>query len=359
MVNLNFNIENKRLQIDLATFPEGCHTVELLLPDGNQLTHHFGEQILDDAAVMLENLSELIKEFIDYLEFQEDRKKNTITGYRRRLGQFTDWLRLNKKCHPAEPETWTRYYASLKRRKLSVYTRKGHYHILNRFGTWLLKKGYVYTAPLKDVRPPDLPKNREPKAIFRQHIQAMLAMADDHRDRTILLFFRDTGCRASEALNLTWGDIHLDERKVMTMGKGDTQRKLYFKPITRQALQTYRESVPHKKTDPVWWGHKGPLGYDGLYKIFKRLAEKANIEDENFNPHAWRHAFGRDTTIAGLPTAQLQDLMGHSTMEVTKIYAQFDSAELQRAHDHYSPVDDDLTDTPATDNHDPEDDTNE
>ncbi len=238
-------------------------------------------------------------------------------------------------------------------------TRKGHYHILVRFGAWLLKKGYMYTAPLKDVHPPELPKNREPKAIFRRHIQTMLAVADNLRDRAILLFFRDTGCRATEALNLTWGAIHLEERKAITMGKGDKQLKFFFKPITCQALQNYRESVPHKKTDPVWWGRKGPLGYEGLYKVFKRLAEKADIGDEIFNPHAWRHAFGRDTTMAGIPTAQLQDLMGHSTMEVTKIYVQFDSAELQQAHDRYSPVDDDLADTPLSDNRDHEDDTNE
>ena len=71
--------------------------------------------------------------------------------------------------------------------------------------------------------------------------------------------------------------------------------------VTRQALKIYRETVPHQKSDPVWWGRKGPLNYGGLYKIFKRLADKVDLGDENFNPHAWRHAFGRDTTRAGIP----------------------------------------------------------
>jgi integrase/recombinase XerD len=88
-----------------------------------------------------------------------------------------------------------------------------------------------------------------------------------------------------------------------------------------------------------------------MYKIFKRLAEKVDIGDENFNPHAWRHAFGRDTTIAGIPTTLLQDLMGHSSIEVTKIYTQFNNAELQEAHDRYSPVDWDLDVPPSLDDH--------
>jgi integrase/recombinase XerD len=233
---------------------------------------------------------------------------------------------------------------------LSDYTRKGHYHILNRFGDWLVKKGYLYTHPLADVNAPELPKEREPKAIFREHIRAMLTAVDDVRDRAILLFFRDTSCRATEALSLTWGDVQLDEGKAKVRGKGEKERPLYFKPVTRQALKAYRETVSHKKTDPVWWSKRGPMTYDGLYKVFKRLAEKVDIGDENFNPHAWRHAFGRDTTKAGIPTAQLQDLLGHTSIEVTKIYTQFNSAELQEAHDRYSPVEGDVDVPPSLDN---------
>ncbi len=66
------------------------------------------------------------------------------------------------------------------------------------------------------------------------------------------------------------------------------------------------------------------------------------IGDENFNPPSWRHTFDRDTTKAGIPTAQLQDLLGNTSIEVTKIYSQFNSAELQEAHDRYSPVEGDV-----------------
>ena len=63
--------------------------------------------------------------------------------------------------------------------------------------------------------------------------------------------------------------------------------------------------------------------------------------------------FGRDTTKAGIPTAQLQDLLGHTSMEVTKIYTQFNSAELQEAHDRYSPVEGDIDVPPSLDSHTP------
>jgi site-specific recombinase XerD len=59
-------------------------------------------------------------------------------------------------------------------------------------------------------------------------------------------------------------------------------------------------------------------------------------------PHAWRHALGWDMTKAGMPTAQLQYLLGHSGIEVTRIYEQFDESDSQEAHDRTSPVEDDL-----------------
>lgn len=342
MVNLNFNFKNQQLQIDLTTLPDGCSAIILNLPDGQHLAHYLTGMVVADSVVNLETLPELIRDFVEYLDIYEDRTENTLKGYRKRLKQFTDWLRSNPEQHPADPAAWVAYYTSLKRRPLSNYTRKGHYHILNRFAKWLVEKGYLWPHPLTEISPPKLPKEHEPKAIFREHIRLMLTATNDVRDRAILLFFRDTGCQAAEALSLTWGDLHLDEGNAKVTGKRGKERKLFLKAVTRRALKAYRETVPHKKTDPVWWAKNGPLSYDGLYKIFKRLAEKVDLGDEAFNPHAWRHAFGRDTTKAGIPTAQLQDLLGHSSIEVTKIYAQFNDSELQEAHHRYSPVDEDI-----------------
>ena len=350
MVNVNFNLEDEQLHINLATLPQECNAVVLNLPDGNHLVHQFNDLLRLDQPNRLDNLSKIISDFVSYLEFNEERKPNTLKGYRNRLGQFSAWLAVNKVRDPTDPSTWEAYYFTLKQRGLSDYTRKGHYHILNRFGAWLVKNGYLRIHPLADIRPPDLPKERLPKAVFQEHIRAMLTVADNPRDRAILLFFRDTGCRATEALSLTWSDVYLDEGKArLRETKNRKQRWLYFKPVTVQALRIYRETVRHKKSDRVWWGKKGSLGYDGLYKMFLRLAQKVDIADENFSPHAWRHAFGRDTTKTGIPTAQLQDLLGHSTIEVTKIYAQFDDSELQEAHDRYSPVDDDWDISPSSD----------
>ncbi len=339
---INLLVSTDRVQINLSSLPPGCQELVVSLPNGAHLVHRIDTAVLSRCPdLTIANLSEFTARFLIHLEVNEDRKESTIDGYRKRLGQFAHWLAEEGK-DPTLPETWLDYYATLKRRGLAAHTRKGHYDRLRRFGRWLVEKGYLVQNPMDEVRAPSLPKNKLPKAISRENIRAMLKVAREPRERALLLLFRDSGGRAMEILDMTWSDVDFEERKIAVEGKGDKARFIFFKRVTGKALADYRETVPHKAHDPVWWGKKGPLTYSGLYKIFKHLADEAGVGDEIFNPHAWRHAFGRDTTRAGIPTAQLQDLLGHSSREVTKIYTQFDDSDLQEAHDRYSPVEEDL-----------------
>ncbi len=348
MLNFNINIRNNQLIITLAGLPSDCRTITINLPDGRRLSHPLSNNSLSPPAPL--PLAEYLSGFLNYLDVYENRRPNTLAGYRKRLAQFAAWCQKTGR-NPAQPDTWLAYYAGLKRRGLSPYTLKGHYHILNRFARWLVDAGRLAAHPLAGVQPPDLPKNNLPKAILKNNINNMLAAAQTPRERALLLFFRDTGCRAAEALSLTWGDLDLDTGAAGVIGKGNKRRDIFLRPPTRRALKTYRQTLACSgPNDPVWQGRQGKLTYDGLYKLFKNLAVRAGLDEEIFSPHAWRHAFGRDTTIAGIPTAQLQELLGHSDISTTKIYARFDTTELQQAHARYSPVESDAVQSDAAEN---------
>ena len=328
------NLEGDTLHISLPAVAASAVVLEV----NKQTFHHQ----LDDASpappITLSQLEGWVGEFVVYLQINENLKPKTIKGYVNRLGQFMAWLGQTGQP-PAARNTWRAYYASLAQRGLSPYTVKGHYHILDRFGRWLAENNYVPQHPLGDVLAPKTPKNRLPKAAFEATIAKMIEMTTRPRDRAILLFFRDTGIRAEESLQLTWGDLDMGNNQARIVGKGDKERYIFWSPLTAQALSVYRQTHPNPSADSaVFWGKRGPLTYNGLYKIFKRMAEAAGVDYEIFGPHSFRHAFGRDTTIHGLPTAQLQKLLGHSSLSVTEIYAQFDTTELREAHDKYGPL---------------------
>ncbi|GIK36537.1 MAG: tyrosine recombinase XerC [Chloroflexota bacterium] len=341
---LEFSIDSTgKLELDLSRPPPWLAGLVVKLPSGRVATYHFTGPPAPNPQPLPP--AQLVQNFLDHLEVKENLKPHTRNGYRLRLGQFARWLENHPSLWEGLGEGFLAYYAGLKRHKpeYSPNTLRNHYDALTRFSRWLFGQ-----SALADVeRPSDKSATQaEPRAIERRHINQMLRVAREPRDRALLLFFRDSGCRADEALQLTWGKLNLEERKTEVVGKGDKARKLFFKPLTRRALEAYRASLPEERRQPaaaVWWGKKGRLTYDGLYKAFKRLAKAAGLGEEVFNPHAWRHAFGRDTTIAGIPTAQLQDLLGHASIETTKRYAVFNTTELQQAHDRYSPVDGDLS----------------
>lgn len=166
----------------------------------------------------------------------------------------------------------------------------------------------------------------------------MLEQATSPRDRALFTVFRDTGCRGAEAAAMTWEDIDFEKQKIKLNGKGNKPRTVPFKPMTAEVLQTYQATLkPDQRTGPVWWGKLGPLTYSGLYQIFKRTAEQAMLQCKRFNPHSWRHAFGRDTTRNGMPTVILQKLMGHESIETILRYVEVEDSTLKEAYDKFAP----------------------
>lgn len=343
MMGPRFTVNGHRLVIDLSA--TNTAEVEVVLPDGKRILYTLGAPPV--PAPSLPYLAGLIQTFLEYKAINENRSKATLDDYRRRLNAFLDWLR-EKRRDPVGALDWRDYYAGVKARDLAPLSVRNHFRCLSVFAAWLVANGHLPADPLKGISPPGGSKNELPRAVDREVIRAMLQATSNVRDRALLLFFWDTGCRAGEAAGLRWRDVRPAEGTAYVVGKGDKARLLHFMPeITGKLLLAYRETVPHEKKDPLWRGKQGRLTYSGICQIFRRVAKKAGADDSNYNPHAFRHAFGRDATMNGMPTGLLQQLLGHQDIETTKIYLGFNQQETQEAHTRHSPVQEvDLGDFP-------------
>lgn len=344
MLDLSLQIDDSgTLSIDLSSPPPWLKGFKLKFPDGHEEIITLHPDLTPPPPP-----ARLLLELLTDLKVKQNRKPNTIKTYRKRVGQFLTWLDKHPEHNIQAEKSWVAYYASLVERDLSPYTLVGHYNVLRPFARWLAEQGYILDSqPLIGIEPPRPNGKTPPKAITKGHIEKMLAQADTARDKAILLFFRDTGARAMEAIGLTWGQIDIDGGTAQALGKGGQYRPLFFTPATAAALRQYKAGLSKLRPEsPFLRGRKGPLDYDGLYKIFKRLATAAGLDSEIFSPHSWRHAFGRDTTLNGIPTAQLQDLMGHKSIGTTKIYIQFDQTDLKLAHAKFSPLSKNGAETP-------------
>jgi site-specific recombinase XerD len=229
---------------------------------------------------------------------------------------------------------------------LSPFTVASHVRAVKRLFNWLEDEGGIKTNPTRRIKTPR-PKRREPKAIGLQNFLKLLATTEsgsvaDLRDRAILLFLADTGCRVGGLCGLRVQDLDLGAGLAVITEKGDKARLVPFNPPAAEALRAWLAVRPEDQGPWVFvsvsTNVRGGLTTSGVIQMLKRRAKKADVTGA-VNPHAFRHFFAREFLMNGGDLATLADLLGHSSVEVTKAsYAIFTVQELKEKHRRHSPV---------------------
>lgn len=154
-----------------------------------------------------------------------------------------------------------------------------------------------------------------------------------HRNRAILLLLLDTGIRASELIQLAHDDIDLRTRRVRVMGKGNKERFVPISPRTASAL--FRIMI-EKENDS---DHRHLFGITrlSLTHLLVYIGKKAGVK--NVYPHRFRHTFAIYYLRNGGDPYTLQQILGHSTMQMVLHYLQLAQIDIDNAHQRASPVD--------------------
>lgn len=229
---------------------------------------------------------------------------------------------------------------------LSPASLAGYVRALKRLFAWLLEEGAITANPARRIKSPRLARG-EPKAYHVEDFPRLLAATagDDPvqvRDRALLLFLADTGCRVGGLVGLRLADLDLDGMTARVTEKGNKTRRVPFSEPTAAALRAWLAVRPEIDGGWLWvnMGRRGGprLTADGVGEVLRRLKRRAGIEGP-VNPHSFRHGFAREYLLAGGDLASLADLMGHSDVSVTwQHYAIFRTAELAAKHEQHSPI---------------------
>jgi integrase len=153
--------------------------------------------------------------------------------------------------------------------------------------------------------------------------------------RTLCLVLHDTGCRESEALELTAGRIDLTGGclvlRTLKKRRPGVYRAVPVPPATLDQLdlvhsvgEVQRRGKGHAD-NPLW-----PISRPTLWRKVRAVMEAAAIPDGPHRcPKGLRHGFGVHAISSGVPLNMLCKWMGHASMEVTAIYANALGAEEQ------------------------------
>lgn len=213
---------------------------------------------------------------------------------------------------------------------------------LHRFWAWAADEHDI-PNPMQGIKRVKRRKP-QPKAIDGKDFVALFSATKDSiagiRDRALLAFFADTGCRLGGALSLTLDRLHPIERKAYVWEKGDKSRAVFFTHYTAQLIQHWlgvRRAADQHVFISMESG-KG-LSMSGVHEILKRLKKRAKVKGR-VNPHSFRHRFAREFIRNGGDISTLAKLLGNSIQVSADYYAVFDEDELREIHDKYSPMND-------------------
>ena len=296
----------------------------------------------------------------------EGKSRRTIDWYRQKLGYFASFLRqrelpqsiddigaqeIRKFIHHLQTDVQAGENNPRRPTEacgLSPHTVAGYVRTLRAFFSWTVREGFLDEHPMKSVKTPKLPSLVMRFFTDEEVIRLLDALKQPtvagKRNYTMALLLLDTGIRVSELVNLQLKDVSLEGSYFKVRGKGSKERLVPLGQSSRRALAEYvRRHRPEStlpKLDPVFPTTTGyPLRPDYVYKIISKACRAVGIEGKRLGPHTCRHTFARNFLLNGGDLLTLQRILGHSSLEVVKLYVHLDTNDLLSQQWKFSPID--------------------
>src|ERR1041385_474957 len=167
-----------------------------------------------------------------------------------------------------------------------------------------------------------------------------LSAPDGRRDAVLLSLLYDTGARVQELIDLSIEDVRLEApAQVHLFGKG---RKARVVPLMEKSAAIVKEYLkernllrPERSKDPLFqnrWGER--LSRSGIRYILGKYVDKARTFRKSLpktiSPHTLRHTKAMHLLQSGNPLVVIRDILGHSDIKTTEVYAKAD-IEMRRA----------------------------
>lgn len=194
---------------------------------------------------------------------------------------------------------------------------------------------YISDNPFDKIKIPKVQKN-ESSLITDSVLSVILQNTTNKQMQDIFIFAISTGARVGEIVNLCLSDVNFNDR-VITIGNIDfstKSRKQRIIPLSDIAFDIIASRLPKiikpGKNFIFCNSNGGQFTTDYLSKAFKRAIKNSGL-DANLHFHDLRKGFCSKLVSKGVNTFVIQQLMGHSSISTTQIYAKVNPDMLRDA----------------------------
>lgn len=283
----------------------------------------------------MENLQTHMKNYLSYCQNQKRLDAKTLKAYRIDLTQFEAKMSVEALLE-ITPDLLESYIADL-HQKYKPKTVKRKIASLKAFFHYLEFKDQIDRNPFSKIQvkfrepvilPKTIPLHTVESLLSVIYKQSRKAKTDCQKKNTLrdiavveLLFA--TGMRISELCSLKVNDINLQDKNILIYGKGGKERKIQIgNNDVICILEQYKASfLTEMQSSSHFFVNQcgSPLSDQSVRRMINKYTELASIE-MHITPHMFRHTFATSLLEADVDIRYIQEMLGHSSINITEIY---------------------------------------
>lgn len=283
----------------------------------------------------MNNLQSHISIYLKYCDTQKRLDEKTIKAYQIDLKQFTEAMQ-SSNVTKITSEVLENHIATL-HRQYKPKTVKRKIASLKAFFHYLEYKEIIEYNPFNKIQirfrepvilPKTLPLHTVETFLCTIYNQRRLATTTYQkrnalRDAAIIELLFATGIRISELCTLKRNDVNLFDGIILIYGKGDKERRIQIgNNDVIHILKEYEIDFQNeiKNCNYFFANQSGkPLSDQAVRRMINKYTDLAAI-DLHITPHMFRHTFATSLLEADVDIRYIQEMLGHSSINITEIY---------------------------------------
>lgn len=289
-----------------------------------------------------------IKDFENYLISERKASKNTVESYKRDISKFIlfcegEELKSISSAKSAFIKKYTQYMLSDGQSEASVSRTIAS---LRSYFKYLNSQGIVNASPMENITQIHTAK-KLPEILTNKEVITLLHQPSGNdfkssRDRAMLELLYATGIKVSELISLKLSDINLNVG-ILHLKAAKSERIIPIYPDAIKALSAYINAVrvfivSDNENDFLFTNMNGQaMTRQGFWKIIKQYAAQAKIK-KDITPHTLRHSFAAHLLENGAQLSDIKEMLGHSDISSTQIYAQIMKNKYASAYKKFHPM---------------------
>lgn len=225
---------------------------------------------------------------------------------------------------------------------VSVSTVANYLRNIKVFFGYLEKERIIRINPAKGIKSIK-PERKEKKLLSKEELRRLMQSFDltriyEMRAYIMTRLILDTGVRVGELTEIKPEDIDFRNRAIlMRVTKNGSERYVFFSNKMSRELKRWLQYQDRYSTSEYLFStsRNTQMTVSSFERTLRIHGEKAGVK---VTPHILRNNFAKYYLMNGGDLTTLSRLLGHSSLEVTKVYLDFTTDEIRDQYQKFSPM---------------------